>query len=1180
NQYGYVYLYVRSVCGDGYTSGYSELQFEVVPSCELALDLSSTDASCVDGDGTISATVTGAYGDYTLDFGDIDPLSLSAGTYTVTVTDEGGCSVSHDITVDQEDVDGVSVSAASNSFCSGSSVLLTATSGFASYQWYDANGLIIDATSVTYSATAGGDYYVIVANSDGCSSTSGSENLVDISIAAPTSLEVEDIYTTSVSLDWDATSPSGAYNIQYSDDGGSTWTVISNYYSSGINLNGLSSNTTYMFEVTSVSYGCESTASTISFTTIQGCNTPDNLLLSATPTDVTFTWDAISNAESYNVVYAYSGGYWLSETVTGNSLTINHNGYGIAYFYIRTDCGNGYNSAWSDLQSISIPACVLSLDLSSTDASCADGDGTISASVVGAFGDYTLDFGNIDPLAVSAGTYTVTVTDDGGCSVSHTITVDQEDAPEVSVSAASATFCAGSSVVLTATSGFASYQWYDANGLIADATSSTYSATAGGDYYVVITNSSACSSTSESVTLTSFSLTAPTSLVLEGISTNTASLDWDATSPSGAYNIRYSADGGSTWTTLENYYSSGINLSGLLSATNYLFEVTSVSYGCESTASTISFTTIQGCNTPDNLLLTATPFEVSFTWDAISNAESYTVVYAYSGGGWSTQTVTDNELTINHNGYGTAYFYILTDCGNGYASAWSSLQSISIPPCNLSLDLSSTDASCADGDGAISAAVTGAIGDYTVDFGNIDPLAVSAGTYTVTVTDDGGCSVSHDITVDQEEAPSVEASTDNTILCSGSSVVLTATPGFASYQWYDANGLIIDATSVTYSATAGGDYYVVAANSSGCSATSDALSLTIISLTAPTSLVLEGISTNTASLDWDATSPSGAYNIQYSADGGSTWTVISSYYGSGMNLNGLESGVTYQFEVTSVSYGCESSASTISFTTVQGCDTPINISQQVQGSEVVLSWDAIGNADSYEITYNIGGQGWQSATVSTNSLTVPFNYGYSNSFYVRTVCSNGLNSDWSALQSFTFTCDAPTNFTISDDGGVVTFSWDDMGAEEYNIIYYAGSGWINEYVSGTSLQVSGVSPFYTVYGYLRSVCNSSSSFVSPWIFEYHTTSSGGRFAQANDFSVNVYPNPTNGLVNINIDVEKEDSYSIRLVDSFGKKVFDKNESLSRGQVNYQIDLTSYANGVYHLQIINGENVRNERIIVQ
>ena len=318
---------------------------------------------------------------------------------------------------------------------------------------------------------------------------------------------------------------------------------------------------------------------------------------------------------------------------------------------------------------------------------------------------------------------------------------------------------------------------------------------------MVITNSSACSSTSESVTLTSFSLTAPTSLVLEGISTNTASLDWDATSPSGAYNIRYSADGGSTWTTLENYYSSGINLSGLLSATNYLFEVTSVSYGCESTASTISFTTIQGCNTPDNLLLTATPFEVSFTWDAISNAESYTVVYAYSGGGWSTQTVTDNQLTVNHNGYGTAYFYILTDCGNGYASAWSSLQSISIPPCNLSLDLSSTDASCVDGDGAISAAVTGAIGDYTVDFGNIDPLAVSSGTYTVTVTDDGGCSVSHDITVDQEEAPSVEASTDNTILCSGSSVVLTATPGFASYQWYDANGLVIDANSSTYSAT-------------------------------------------------------------------------------------------------------------------------------------------------------------------------------------------------------------------------------------------------------------------------------------------------------------------------------------------------------------------------------------------
>ena len=51
--------------------------------------------------------------------------------------------------------------------------------------------------------------------------------------------------------------------------------------------------------------------------------------------------------------------------------------------------------------------------------------------------------------------------------------------------------------------------------------------------------------------------------------------------------------------------------------------------------------------------------------------------------------------------------------------------------------------------------------------------------------------------VDQEEIAAVAVRSmqrANTILCSGSSVVLTASPGFASYQWYDANGLVIDAT--------------------------------------------------------------------------------------------------------------------------------------------------------------------------------------------------------------------------------------------------------------------------------------------------------------------------------------------------------------------------------------------------
>ena len=646
------------------------------------------------------------------------------------------------------------------------------------------------------------------------------------------------------------------------------------------------------------------------------------------------------------------------------------------------------------------------------------------------------------------------------------------------------------------------------------------------------------------------------------------------------YSYQYSDDGGATWTMVSNHNVSGVTLGGLSSGTSYMFEVTSSAYGCESSSSSISFTTLESCDVPLNILISTTPQNATFSWDALPAAQSYEIVYGVSGGYWISETLTETSFTISHNQYGYVYLYVRSICSDDYVSAWSSLHLESIPSCELSLDLSSTDASCIDGDGTISASVSGAFGEYTLDFGGVDPLAVSAGTYTVTVTDDGGCSVSHDITVGQEDVADVSVSSSDDSFCSGSSVTLTASSGFSSYQWYDENGLIIDATSSTYSVTSGGDYYVVVTNSVGCSNTSDVEDIFEISLDAPTGLSVDNISTNTASLDWDATSPTGAYNVQYSDDGGATWTILDNYYVSAINLSNLQSGTTYMFEVTSSAYGCESTISSITFTTVEGCDTPINISQEVQGDEVMLSWDAVGNADSYEIIYNIGGQGWQSANTSTNTLSVPFSYGYSNSFYVRTICGDGLTSEWSALQSFTFSCDAPSNFVISEESGVVTFAWDDMGVEEYQIIYNAGSGWINEIVSGTSLQVSGVSPFYTVYAYLRSVCNSSSSFVSSWLFNSYTTSSGGRFANNNQFSLSVYPNPTNGLINVNIKVVEEDTYSIRLVDSFGKRVFEAIENFSFGEVSYPIDLTSFANGIYHLQIVHGEHVINERIIVQ
>ena len=108
---------------------------------------------------------------------------------------------------------------------------------------------------------------------------------------------------TTASLDWDNASPTNVYDISYSSDGGLTWIDITSHTGSYINLTDLSPSTTYEIEITSTAYGCESEVFSSSFTTGVDCIVPENISLTATPFEVTLSWDALDGADSYNILF-------------------------------------------------------------------------------------------------------------------------------------------------------------------------------------------------------------------------------------------------------------------------------------------------------------------------------------------------------------------------------------------------------------------------------------------------------------------------------------------------------------------------------------------------------------------------------------------------------------------------------------------------------------------------------------------------------------------------------------------------------------------------------------------------------------------------------------------------------------------------------------------------------------
>lgn len=102
------------------------------------------------------------------------------------------------------------------------------------------------------------------------------------------------------------------------------------------------------------------------------------------------------------------------------------------------------------------------------------------------------------------GTYTCTVTNGCGTSVSNPVVISTGTTPSAVISPAGNTaFCSGASVLLQAVNGAGlSYQWKKGANLIAGATASSYTATGGGNYKVIVTETaSGCSKTTGTATV-------------------------------------------------------------------------------------------------------------------------------------------------------------------------------------------------------------------------------------------------------------------------------------------------------------------------------------------------------------------------------------------------------------------------------------------------------------------------------------------------------------------------------------------------------------------------------------------------------------------------------------------------------------------------------------------------------
>lgn len=502
--------------------------------------------------------------------------------------------------------------------------------------------------------------------------------------------------------------------------------------------------------------------------------------------------------------------------------------------------------------------------LSSTNENCSSLDGTATASVTGGATPYSFLWSGGQNTAtatgLAAGNYTVTITDFSGCDTTASVAVTGTGGATLSLSS-SQPLCNGGnngSATVSATGGTSpySYLWNDPQAQ----TTGTATGLFAGNYIVSVTDSSGCLSI-DSVTVADPSAltiaTTGTNVPCNGTGSGTAtaslsggsspfSFAWsngqsDSTATglaSGTYYVTATDINGCTAVdsvaisgsssmiltlnaTDENCSQSNgtatVSVSGGTTPYSYLWpggQTSAIATGLAAGNYTVTVTDFTSCDTTATVTVNGTggaTVTASFTPPSCNGGNNGSATATCTGGTtpysflWNdSQAQTSNPAT----GLGAGNFSVTVTDNNGCASIAS--VTITEPP-SLSAGASGTDISCnGAADGSAAATASGGSTPYSFLWSNGQSTpaisGLSAGSYSVTVSDSNNCISADSLTITEPSPISLSVS-GNTSICAGTSTSLYANaPGAILYFWNTGDSsfsiTVSPAADTVYSVTA------------------------------------------------------------------------------------------------------------------------------------------------------------------------------------------------------------------------------------------------------------------------------------------------------------------------------------------------------------------------------------------
>ncbi|PZO28607.1 MAG: hypothetical protein DCE86_11910 [Flavobacteriaceae bacterium] len=1084
-----------------------------------------TNVACFGGNtGAINLTPSGGTPPYTFNWGGgittEDRTGLAAGNYSVTITDANSCTrtISNiNVTQPAAVVSGTTV--VTNVACFGGStgaINLTPTGGVPPYTYNWVGGI----TTEDRSGLAAGTYSVTITDANGCTGT-----VSGITVTQPTAALGGTAIKTDVSCNGGS---NGTATVSAS--GGTPPYTYSWAPSGGTNAmaTGLAANT-YTVTVTD-NNGCQITrtatvnqpaaalSGTISKTDVS-CNGGNN---------GTATVTATGGTTPYSYSWSPSGG--TNATATGLAAG--------TYTVTVTDF-NGCQITRT--ATVNQPATALSAATGGgkTDVSCNGGsNGTATVAATGGTPPYSYSWApsggtNASATGLTAGTYTVTVTDFNGCQATRTYTINQPTALSAATGGGKTDVsCNGGSngtATVAPTGGTPpyTYSWSPSGGTAATATG-----LAVGTYTVTVTDSNNCQ-----VTRT-FTINQPTALSAATGSKTDASCNGGTNgmatvTPTGGtppYTYSWTPSGGTNATA-----------TGLAAGT-YTVTVTDAN-NCQATR---SFT----INEPTALTATTSQNNTSCNGGANGTA-SVTVSGGTPGYTYSWSPSGGTAATASGLAAGT-YTVTITDANNCQITRNFTITE----PAILSATTSQINVSCNGGtNGSATVTVTGGTGAYSYAWAPSGGTAatasgLAAGTYTVTAIDANNCQITTTVTITEPAVLSATTAQTNVLCNSGATGSATVTiaggTGPYTYSWAPSGG-----TGATATGLAAGTYTVTITDANACQITRS------FTITEPTALSATTSSTNVScnggsngSATVTVTGGTGAYTYLWAPSGGTAATA-----------SGLAAG-NYTVTITD--------ANMCQITRTVSVTQPSPIVIVPSQSNVSCTGGSNGSA-----TVGVsGGTGNYTFSWAPSGGTGATAIGLAAGTYTVTVTD--ANS-CTATQSFTITTTADTtpptvvttNITVPLTAGVATIT-----AAQVNNGSTDNCGIASISVSPSTFNCSNVGPNTVTLTVTDNSGNTATGTATVTITD-PTNFCGLSVPEFGDIKMRLYPNPTNGIVTVefsrDITAEKIEVYSIT-----GQLILSDTNTTT--QSSRQFNMERFPSGVYLVKITTAHGTQVKRLM--